>query len=380
VLAPLPWVFLPVAVTGLALFQSFSLTVTSARTTCRPGSALLRRRRRRRQPAPNTARVASDTVHGCKTSVVLPKDEAPHSAAVEWWYFSGHLGGKDAKGHEHAYGYQYVIFQLLNFGPKPVYLGNLSVMDLTRKSFRFGGEEASYPVPTTPDRFALHAGSWTMSGASGHDTVKAAVPGYSLQLGLSATEPAVLEGNKCGYIPLASLGSSYYYSWTSLASAGTIVDHGVKVEVTGKSWMDHQWGPVNLTSGGGWDWFSMQLSNRQQYMLFFIRNSKGQVVETAGTRVARSGRDITYLTAASTREKVTGSWTSPATHVRYGSGWKIAVPGGQLTVIPDLRDQEVDLVSTQGTVYWEGDVTVKGKIGTATVSGDGYTELLPPGY
>jgi hypothetical protein len=42
-----------------------------------------------------------------------------HSAPVEWWYFSGHLSGKDAKGHVHTYGYEYVIFQFLGFGPQP---------------------------------------------------------------------------------------------------------------------------------------------------------------------------------------------------------------------------------------------------------------------
>jgi predicted secreted hydrolase len=219
-----------------------------------------------------------------------------------------------------------------------------------------------------------------MSGGSGRDRLKAGMPGYGLDLGLSATEPAVLEGNKCGHISLALLGSSYYYSWTSLATAGTIVDRGVTLKVTGTSWMDHQWGPVNFGSGGGWDWFSVQLSNGQQYMLFFIRNKKGQIVETAGTRVARGGKDITYLTAASAGEKATGSWTSPATGIRYGSGWKVTVPGGQLAVTPDLRNQEADLVNTQGIVYWEGDVTIKGKIGRATVCGDGYTELLPPGF
>jgi len=31
----------------------------------------------------------------------------------------------------------------------------------------------------------------------------------------------------------------------------------------------------------------------------------------------------------------------------------------------------------QGNIYWEGDVTITGKIGGATVSGDGYTELNP---
>lgn len=318
-------------------------------------------------------------MHGCRTSVSLPKDEAPHSAPVEWWYFSGHLSGKDAKGQVHSYGYEDVIFQFLGLGPRPIYLASLSVTDLTRKTFQFAGKQDSYLVPKTAGKFALHAGSWIMSGGSGRDALNAGVPGYSLDLGLRTTEPAVLEGSKCGYISLASLGSSNYYSWTSLETTGTVVDHGVTLKVTGKSWMDHQWGPMTLASGGGWDWFSMQLSNGQQYMLFFIKNKKGQIVETAGTRVAHSGKDITHLTAASTGEKATGSWTSPATGIKYGSGWKVSVPGGQLTVIPDLRNQELDLLKTQGVVYWEGDVTIKGKIGGATVSGDGYTELLPPG-
>jgi predicted secreted hydrolase len=265
-------------------------------------------------------------------------DEAPHSAPVEWWYFSGHPSGKDAQGRVHAYGYEYVIFQFLGLAAKPVYLADLSVTDLAAKTLHFAGEEDSYPVPKAAGRLALHAGSWP-----------------------------------------ASLGSSYYYSWTSLATAGPIVDHGVTLNVSGTSWMDHQWGPMALRGGGGWDWFSMQLSNGQQYMLSFIRNAQGQIVSTGGTRVADGGKDIAYLTSASIGEQATGSWTSPATGIKYGSGWQVAVPGGQLTVTPDLRDQEVDLLKTPDSVYWEGDVTIKGKIGGATVSGDGYTELNPPG-
>jgi predicted secreted hydrolase len=329
-------------------------------------------------PAPAAPRPAG-TVHGCTTSVSLPKDQAPHSAPVEWWYFNGHLSGEDANGHTHTYGYHYTIFQLLGSAPNPVYLGDLSVTDLTRKTYQFAGVQDSYPVPKTADRFALHTGSWTMSGGSGRDTLKAGMPDYGLDLRFRTTEPAVLEGNKCGYISLASLGLSYYYSWTSLATTGTVTDHGVTLKVTGTSWMDQQWGQINVGGGGGYDWFSMQLSNGQQYMLFFIRDKNGQIVETAGTRIADGGKDITYLTAASAGQQATGLWTSPATGITYGSGWKVTIPGGRLTVTPDLRNQEVDLLKTQGTVYWEGDSTITGKINGATVSGDGYTELFPPG-
>jgi predicted secreted hydrolase len=328
----------------------------------------------------STAPAASATAQACRTPVSLPKDEAPHSGPVEWWYFSGHLSGKDATGRVHAYGYEDVVFQFVGLSPQPIYFGDMAVTDLTRKTFNFAGKQDSYPVPKTASRFALHTGSWTMSGGSGNDTLQAGMPGYSLNLGFRSTEPAVVEANKCGYISMASLGSSYYYSWTSLLTTGTITDHGNTLKVTGQSWMDHQWGPIAITGGGsgGWDWFSMQLSNGQRYMLFFIKNSKGQIVETAGTRVAAGGKGITYLTAASIAEKATGSWTSPATHITYGSGWQVTVPGGLLTVTPDLRNQEVDLLKTQMNVYWEGDVTISGKIGGATVSGEGYTELAPP--
>jgi predicted secreted hydrolase len=311
----------------------------------------------------------------------LPKDEAPHSAPVEWWYFSGHLSGKDARGGLHTYGYEDVVFQFVGLAPQPIQFGDMAITDLTRNTFAFAGKQDSYPVPKTASQFALHTGSATMSGGSGRDTLTAGMPGYSFDLGLRTTEPAVIEGNKCGYISMASLGSSYYYSWPSLVTTGTIVDHGVTMKVTGTSWMDHQWGPIAITGGGSgsWDWFSMQLSNGQQYMLFFIKNKNGQIAETAGTRVAAGGKDITYLTASSISEKATSSWTSPASGITYGSGWQVTVPGGQLTVTPDLRDQEVNLLKTQMNVYWEGDVAIKGTINGATVSGVGYTELTPPG-
>ena len=85
-------------------------------------------------------------------------------------------------------------------------------------------------------------------------------------------------------------GTSEYYSWTSLLTSGTVIDHGIPVKVIGVSWMDHQWGAFDFASGAGWDWFSIQLSNGQQYMLYFIRNESGQIVQTIGTRVDPGGR------------------------------------------------------------------------------------------
>jgi CrtC N-terminal lipocalin domain len=46
-------------------------------------------------------------------TVALPKDEAPHTDLVEWYYFVGHLHGVDPAGRQHTYGYQMTMFQVV---------------------------------------------------------------------------------------------------------------------------------------------------------------------------------------------------------------------------------------------------------------------------
>jgi predicted secreted hydrolase len=317
------------------------------------------------------ARAAAPVVH-------IPADEAPHSQPVEWWYFSGHLTGVDASGHVHEYGFSYTTFQFLDTATDDVYYGDFAISDLTANTFQYGGQEATYPVPQTVNSFALHTGNWTMAGGDGRDALSASLPGYSVDLALQTNEPAVLEGNGGLISNYGPFGSSYYYSWTSLLTSGVVIDHGVRVQVTGLSWMDHQWGPIDLASGAGWDWFSMQLSDGQQYMLYFIRNAAGQIVSTIGTRVSDGGEQVTSLAPGSFSDQATSQWTSPATGITYGSSWRVQVPGGSLTVTPYLADSEVDLLNTQNLVYWEGDVAIQGQVNGADVHGVGYTEIAPP--
>ncbi len=307
--------------------------------------------------------------------VTLPRDEGPHNDAVEWWYFNGHLTGTDAAGKVHTYGFEYVTFQFRLFGSKPVYIGNFAVSDVDRKAFHYAATTSTSKEPASPGRFALTTGQWSMSGAAGDDTLRAALPGYSIDLALHSTEPPALEGPG-GVVGLGPLGTADYYSWTSLATSGTVTDHGAAIHVTGESWMDHEWSNT-LSGAAGWDWFSVQLHDSSQYMLEFVRSKGGAIVDSNGTDVR--GAAVTHLTKADIAEKSLGAWTSPVTHITYSAGWTLHVPGGRLSVTPDLADQELDLRSVQGTVYWEGDCTITGEIDGKPVTGVGYTELNPPG-
>jgi predicted secreted hydrolase len=309
--------------------------------------------------------------------VQLPKDEAAHHAPVEWWYFNGHLSGIGPTGRLYCYGFEYVTFQLLTSAHlPPIYVANFAVTDLDRKTFQYQAKVATYPVPTKKDGFALHTGTWSMSGGSGEDKLVADLPGYRVDLHLKTTEPAVLESDN-GVVAMGGLGSSKYYSWTSLLASGAMVDHGVAIKVAGVSWMDHQWGAMDLDSGGGWDWFSVQLSDGQQYMLAFIRDHANRVVANFGTQISTTGQ-ADHLTGTLS-ERALGSWHSPASGITYGSGWALGVPGGSLTVTPYVRDQELDLRhGLQANAYWEGDVSVTGDVDGSIVHGVGYAELNPP--
>ena len=85
--------------------------------------------------------------------------------------------------------------------------------------------------------------------------------------------------------------ASYYVSLTRLATRGA-VRVGDKVHtVEGLSWMDHEWSTSALAADQiGWDWFSIQLDDESELMVFQLRRSDGsRAAFSNGTLVAAGG-------------------------------------------------------------------------------------------
>ena len=57
--------------------------------------------------------------------------------------------------------------------------------------------------------------------------------------------------------------------------------------------------------------------------------------------------------------------------------WRVAVParGAELRIEAVIDAQELDTRASTGVTYWEGAVTVSGRIGERTVKGRGYLEM-----
>jgi predicted secreted hydrolase len=303
--------------------------------------------------------------------ITFPRDGLPHDALTEWWYFTGHLSESDGR----AFGFEYTVFQVRRQGSPTGYLAHFAVSDIGAQRFshqaRFDQGEAAtdFPIDVRGWRLATEGASDVIQASM--DAAPGADPPFGLELRLTAEKPPALHHG--GYIDEGTAGGSYYYSRTRLTVTGTLQQaDGTPLPVSGLAWMDHQWGNFVVTATLKWDWYSLQLDDRTELMLYVLRGVADDATAVYGTQILADGstRD---LAAGSVRTQAIGSWTSPHTGAVYPSGWLLMLPeGGTVNVDPVLQDQELYFPgSSQGSLaYWEGAVAV-----TGDRTGVGYVEL-----
>ncbi len=313
--------------------------------------------------------------------VRFPQDEAPHRDLTEWWYYTGHLNAT-IDGQPRHYGFELVFFQVLRADFPPVYAAHFAITDVTRGVFHFDQRRqtevnAVLPNGTTTTGFDISIGDWSMRGMNGLDHLAASMTNYSLRVDLHGLKPPALH-NGNGLITYGLGGFSYYYSRTRMAVLGTLIDHGQTLNVIGEAWMDHQWGNFVTLGGGGWDWFSIQLKNNTEMMLYLIRDAAGKVISTYAGFIQPDAQEI-LLSPQSLHIQVLDHWHSPVTGATYPSGWLVQIRDtalqATLTLQPELKDQELVVQQSTGNTYWEGAVSITGQLMGSATSGEGYVEL-----
>jgi predicted secreted hydrolase len=320
--------------------------------------------------------------------VVLPDDESVHwDIPVEWWYFTGHLYGRDLFGRSHEYGFELNMARTDVLGLAPVasiYMGHLGISDINRGTHKMCELNLGLLPDIVPSwgGFDIEVGDTHIRGKSGNYNLRGKFADFSysgIDLNLSQSEPLALHGGD-GIMPYAMFGETGYYSATKLDVTGFLFDHGMPVWINeGIAWHDRQWG--DWEGGvGGWEWFSIQLDNDTEYMLYFIHDEDWRMVQESGTLVHPDGSTTELLDPDSIGYTVHDYWTSPDTGNTYQIGWTVQVPGGTLTVTPQIVDQEMWNPFFSVMNYWEGTCTVSGTINGLPVTGVAFQEqtlMLP---
>lgn len=306
------------------------------------------------------------------TEVTFPKDDGAHEALTEWWYYTGHIVTES--GGE--YGFQDVFFKAKR-GFASGFAAHMAITDKTNGTFAYD-QRVALPkgvAQPTSEGFSYRIGDWSMAGADGADHIEGSAGAFSWSLDLVSTKPAVLHGGD-GYTSNESDAESYYYSRTRMSVTGTLTVNGIGEAVTGQGWMDHQWGDFENFSEGGWDWFSVQLDDNREVMVYYIRDGTDVLSLAVGTVVNADGT-YTEIDGADVELTVTDEWTSAESGATYPMGWNLAIPsiGLEMSVVPVIQNQELDTRRTTLLTYWEGAVEVTGKDPDGVVTGVGYVEL-----
>ena len=315
---------------------------------------------------------------------IFPRDHGSHPEyRTEWWYYTGHLRTESGR----RYGFEVTFFRagvsreprgsawdLRDLAP-----AHFAVTDVEGNDFRFyeklnrasvftaGAAEGKLDVfnegwraTTMPD------GSWRLVAKEGSD---------ALDLVLRARKPPAVHGENGISVKAQGEGfASHYYSMTRLQAEGTI--NGQRA--TGQAWMDHEFGSAVLRENQqGWDWFSIQLDNDAELMLYIIRRTDGTPdVTSSGSLIASDGRVI-HIRHDQLRITPLAQWKSPESGATYPVRWRVEVPSFNvaLRVDPLMNAQELLTKASTRVTYWEGACDVTGTFGGVAVRGEAYVEM-----
>ncbi len=296
-------------------------------------------------------------------SISLPKDDAPHQAEMEWWYYNGHLNAESGR----QFSFHHTVFLRDNVVSHMI--SHISLNDhQTGKHYTAQRRTGGNTSINTEHRFEFKQGDWLMAGGNGNDKLKVNTEDFSFDLDLTSTQAPVFHGED-GIITLDVAGSSYYYSRTRMAISGTVTIGDTTERVTGVSWFDHQWGDfaVGLLS---WDWFSLQFEDGTDVMIYHLHDKTNRPILHTGSITKNGITEVlldTDFTIAPGKE-----WTSSKTGITYPVEWAINIPKKNISITTQsiVDNSEFDARLTTYNIYWEGAVNVQG-----SHTGQGFMEL-----
>jgi predicted secreted hydrolase len=305
----------------------------------------------------------------------FPADYFEHpDFRTEWWYYTGNL--TDEKGHR--FGFELVFFRHGEHRGESAnpsawrmddaYLAHAALTDIDGERFHYS-ERINRAGPgiagASGAQSAVWNGNWRVKWSGEKQTLTALTDDFQFELQAEPSKPLVINGIDGVSQKAESAGNaSHYISFPRLTVTGHLRTGSENHDVRGLAWMDHEWFTNQLDPAErGWDWFSVQLEDNTELMLFDLRRHDGTIdAHSSGTFVDATGK-AHHLAAPDFKLRPLAYWG------KYPVKWSIEVPSLKLKLECQAALQNQEL-ATNDTKYWEGAVTYSG-----SQKGSGYLEM-----
>ncbi len=322
--------------------------------------------------------------------VDLPRDLFAHpNVQTEWWYYTGHCETVLKK----KFGFELAFFKrrtdLDKFGTfplrliaNPMYAAHFAISEISRRKFQYDhirsfGLPFDLPVRMSEEDYSLQLGEWSIDGDGDEHVLHTTFSdGLIFDAALNTQKAPVLHGLDGRGVSERNTGeTSQHFSFTRMDVRGTISKNGRTEEFNGIGWMDREFGTWQQAH---WDWFSIQLEDNTELMIYHLRDLNNGRREYSHGRFVYVDGSSQYLSNDDFELTATGEWTSKTTGATYPSGWRVNVPSLDIDLIisPLIEHQELDTRGTSMVVYWEGVCKVTGTSRGRPVNGDSYVELV----
>jgi predicted secreted hydrolase len=311
-------------------------------------------------PEGKVATSISATAAAKKLPLQFPRDEGVHNdQPIEWWYLNSQF--TNAVGKQYAF-----FFCEFSTGRHLLSLYDKSADTNLVKDFYEG-------VTAEENKLGLSSltGKWRQTNAPFNYTFTYDFEGIALELELKSNKKPFLP-NGDGFVDMGQNGTSCYYALTDLSLTGTLKLGTNQVPISGKAWMDHQWGKWDwATAFTQWKWYSVQLDNGVELMLFNIYKDKTLLNSHCGYIDKDNNQFHRLPCQLVTRQVYTDA---------FGGKWQKEVD----LQIPSLSNTKLTLTSERDLqfieprVLWEGSMKVAGSFKGVLVKGTAYQELNRP--
>jgi predicted secreted hydrolase len=319
----------------------------------------------------------------------FPRDNFSHpDFKTEWWYYTGNL--KAADGQE--FGFELTFFRealtreaqsTSEWNAPDVYMAHLALSDIGGGKF-YHRERLNRAGPgiagVNAETRRIWNGNWQIVWKGDEQNLQAISDQFALRLTLESQKPPVIHGVDGVSQKSAGPGhASHYISLTRLVVNGEIDVHEKKLQVTGTAWMDHEFFTQQLDAEQiGWDWFSLQLDDNTELMLFRMRLKDGSIdAFSSGTYIDSAGKTTHLAQKDFAMQPMGDTWKSESDGAVYPIHWHVIVPSLKidLDVTTPLKPQELAGKTSLSPSYWEGAIRLAGTRDAARIAGVGYLEM-----
>lgn len=316
--------------------------------------------------------------------IKFPVDHYMHvGAPTEWWWHIGTL-----KAGDRTFGFEINAASFQEFGFTQVMLTDV------QENRHFQRTVGVAPPVFDPNSWAEHDPTkpWFVKLGDVSMTSEQSDPSKDMEVTAAlvdeatATEinfelrlvqegpPFIVWGNGVTTPPVQPTleTNNFYYSLTRLRATGSIVLEGERFEVTGVTWMDHEYGLFGTTKDRPkWILQDMQLDNG----VCISNYSLGQPAldkKIASMATVQRADGTTYFVESSV--KPTGpTWTSPESGETYFMEIEVEIPAFEATFIVKSLVDAQEFPLPLGSVY-EGVASALGTFEGVGVSGTAWSE------